>query len=83
MYQSNQERIKKKKPSLLPGHRRTPRGWRSLALAREQSRCATDPVNLTPTPSGVQLFPQSQAGSSCIQRDTNVHIIVLKVIKKI
>jgi glyoxylase-like metal-dependent hydrolase (beta-lactamase superfamily II) len=33
MYQSNQERIKKEKPSLLPGHGQTPRGRLSLALA--------------------------------------------------
>jgi len=33
MYQSNQARIKKENPFLLPGHRRTPRGRLSLTLA--------------------------------------------------
>jgi len=33
MYQSNQARIKKENPSLLPGHGQTPRGRLSLTLA--------------------------------------------------
>jgi hypothetical protein len=39
MYQSNQAKIKKEKPFLLPGRGQTPRGRLSLALtalAREQ-----------------------------------------------
>jgi len=33
MYQSNEARIKKEIPSLLPGHGQTPRGRLSLTLA--------------------------------------------------
>jgi hypothetical protein len=33
MYQSNQARIKKENPSLLPSRGQRPRGWPSRALA--------------------------------------------------
>jgi hypothetical protein len=49
MYQSNQARIKKENPSLLPGRGRMPRGRLSLALTALAGIVARRPLPLPST----------------------------------